>query len=182
MRRYLRSHHGGIYFFTVVTHQRRPILTTELGRNSLRTAIHFVRKTLPINIVAIVLLPDHLHTVWELPREDDDYPTRWRLIKSHFSRNWLAGGGQEGSRNPSRIEKQERAIWQRRYYEHTCRDERDLKRFVDYVHVNPLKHGLVERVSDWPWSSFLRYVQMGEYPRDWGNANIWHGDEFHNAE
>ncbi len=96
--------------------------------------------------------------------------------------NWLASGGDEGTISNSREEKKERGIWQRRYYEHTCRDERDLKRFVDYVHVNPLKHGLVERVSDWPWSSFPRYVQMGEYPRDWGNANIWHGDEFHNAE
>ncbi len=69
-------------------------------------------------------------------------------------------------------------MWQRRFFEHTCRDERDLKRCIDYIHVNPLKHGLVNRVRDWPWSSFFRFVDQGEYPVEWGNANVWHGDEF----
>ncbi len=83
---------------------------------------------------------------------------------------------------PSRRRKQERGIWQRRFYEHTCRDEDDLKRCIDYIHVNPVKHGLVGRVIDWPWSSFHRYVRLGEYPIDWGGGDEWYGDEFRRAE
>jgi putative transposase len=80
------------------------------------------------------------------------------------------------------MEKRERSVWQRRFFEHTVRDERDLRRCVDYVHVNPLKHGLVDRVPDWPWSSFHRYVRLGEYSSDWGSSNDWYGDEFANYE
>lgn len=182
MRKYLRNYDGQLYFFTLVTHQRRTILTTDLARASLREAIRHVRQEYPFEMMAIVLLPDHLHAVWSLPSKDSDFSTRWRLIKARFTRNWIAGSGNEGVLSDSREKKSERGIWQRRFYEHTCRDERDLKRFVDYLHVNPLKHGLVKRVRDWPWSSFSRYVRMGEYPSDWGNANIWHGDEFRDAE
>jgi putative transposase len=182
MRRYLRSRSGQVYFFTLVTHDRRPFLTTDTGRSALRGAIRHVRQTHPFRITAIVLLPDHLHAVLELPDGDSDYSTRWRLIKSQFTRRWREAGGMEGIRSQSRREKGERGVWQRRFYEHTCRDEGDLKRCVDYVHVNPLKHGLVESVCDWPWSSFHRYVRLGEYSSDWGNADDWYGDEFLNAE
>jgi putative transposase len=85
-------------------------------------------------------------------------------------------------RSPSRIAKGERGVWQRRYFEHTCRDDADLKRCVDYVHVNPINHGLVNRVIDWPWSSFHRYVRLGEYEPGWGNANVWYGDEWKDFE
>jgi putative transposase len=114
-----------------------------------------------------VLLPDHLHAVWELPRGDADDSTRWRRIKSLFTRQWLAA---------------EQGVWQRRFFEHTCRDDDDLKRCADYTHVNPLKHGLVTRVRDWPWSSFHRCVHSGEYPSDWGSAAHWYGDELRHAE
>lgn len=182
MRRYLRNQTGRTYFFTVVTDERRPILTTDLGRSCLRAAFLQSKATRPFELTAIVLLPDHLHTVWTLPKGDTDYSTRWRAIKSDFTRRWLAVGGTEATRSESRISKAERSIWQRRFYEHTCRDEADLKRCVDYTHVNPLKHALVNRVCDWPWSSFHRYVRLGEYTRDWGSANEWYGDEFRNAE
>lgn len=182
MRRYLRSRSGRVYFFTLVTHERRPFLTTDTGRLALRVAIRHVLQTHPFQITAIVLLPDHLHAVLELPDGDTDYSTRWRLIKSHFTRLWCEAGGMDGVKSKSRQQKGERGVWQRRFYEHTCRDEGDLKRCVDYVHVNPLKHGLVQRVRDWPWSSFHRYVSLGEYPPDWGSTNDWHGDEFLNAE
>lgn len=76
----------------------------------------------------------------------------------------------------------EQGVWQRRFFEHTCQDGEDVKRCADYVHVNPLKHGLVERVRDWPWSSFHRYVTLGEYAEDWGSAEVWHGDEFASFE
>lgn len=182
MRRYRRSREGSVFFFTLVTHERRTLLTTEHGRRCLREAIHEVRCEHPFEIVAIVLLPDHLHAIWELPQGDGDYSTRWRLIKASFTRRWRDSSGAEGAVSSSRQRKGERGVWQRRFYEHTCRDEDDLQRCMDYVHVNPLKHGLVDRVRDWPWSSFHRYVQEGLYPIDWGSSAEWYGDEFKNAE
>jgi putative transposase len=182
MRRYIRSRESHTYFFTAVTEGRRPILTTDLGRTALRTAIKTVKSRQLFELVAIVLLPDHVHTIWQLPHGDTDYSGRWRWLKFHFTRQWLAGRGDEGPVSRSRAVKEEHAIWQRRFYEHTCRDEADLKRCLDYVHVNPLKHGLVERVIDWPWSSFHRYVRLGEYEPGWGSAANWYGDEFRDAE
>jgi len=117
-----------------------------------------------------------------LPHGDWDYSTRWKRVKAEFTRHWLKAGGTEKSQSTSRTDRGERGIWQRRFFEHTCRDEDDLKRCVDYIHVNPLKHGLVERVRDWPWSSFHRFVRLGEYPANWGNASEWYGDEFKDFE
>jgi putative transposase len=182
MRRYLRNRAGRAFFFTVVTDERRPILTTELGWACLRAALHQTRASRPFELTAIVLLPDHMHSVWTLPEGDTDFSTRWRAIKSEFTRRWLAAGGSEATSSHSRSSKAERSIWQRRFYEHTCRDDADLKRCVDYVHVNPLKHGLVTQVRDWPWSSFHRHVRLGEYSLGWGSANEWYGDEFRDAE
>lgn len=169
---------GGAYFFTVVTEERRRWLCDDLARDCLRDAIRVIRKRRPFRIDAIVLLPDHLHTVWTLPAGDSDYSTRWRLIKKRFTTAYLQAGGIEAAANASRQAKGERSLWQRRFFEHTVRDEPDMKRCIDYVHVNPLKHGLVDRVIDWPWSSFHRYVRLGEYLPDWGNANLWYGDEW----
>jgi len=182
MRQYIRSRSAQVFFFTLVTHERREILTTDLGRSALRTAIQTVRAEHPFRITAVVLLPDHLHAVWELPAGDMDYSSRWRLIKSFFTRLWIEQGGEEGFVERSRTRKGERAVWQRRFYEHTCRDDDDLKRCVDYVHVNPLKHRLVDRVIDWPWSSFHHYVRLGEYSSKWGSCDAWYGDEFKHAE
>ena len=148
MRTYRRNREGRLYFFTVVTHERQRILTTPLGRESLRQAIEAVRRDHPFHIAAIVLLPDHVHSVWEVPQSDGDYSTRWRLIKSGFSQRWIRGGGVEGLVTKSRHRSGERGVWQRRFYEHTCRDDDDARRCIDYVHVNPLKHGLVKQVSD----------------------------------
>lgn len=173
---------GGTYFFTVVTERRRRFLVTDVARLALRNAFAHVRRERPFTVDAIVLLPDHLHTVWTLPPGDADYSTRWRLIKTHFTDHYLTSGGKESSRSAGRVDKRERGVWQRRFFEHTVRDESDMKRCIDYVHVNPLKHGLVERVVDWPWSSFHRYVKLGEYAADWGSANIWHGDEWKHFE
>src|ERR1700758_4808740 len=145
MRRYLRSRVGQVFFFTVVTHQRRPILTSDLSRTALRAAIRTARALQPFRVTAIVLLPDHLHAVWELPAGDTDYSSRWSRIKAQFTRLWTGAGGQEGRVGESRKKKQERGVWQRRFFEHTCRDDADLKRCVDYIHVNPVKHRLVER-------------------------------------
>ena len=160
---------GGLYFFTVVTHGRRPILTTELGRTCLRGAITVELERAPFVLFAIVLLPDHLHAVWSLPEGDSDYPTRWGQIKEGFTREYLAGGGTEGETTASRQKHRERAVWQHRFWEHTIRDEDDLERCANYTHWNPVKHGLVSRVRDYPWSSFHRFVAQGDYDPNWGS-------------
>lgn len=182
MSNYRRSREGRMYFFTVVTHERRPILTTDLGRKVLRESILEVMANRPFTLTAIVLLPDHLHAIWEMPRGDNDYSTRWRRIKSLFTRQWLANGGSSGAINASRSTRDEQGIWQRRFFEHTCRDEEDLKRCLDDLHLNPVKHGLVNRVVDWPWSSYHRYVRLGEYDVGWGGSPELYGDEFKHVE
>ncbi|MBV8837826.1 MAG: transposase, partial [Alphaproteobacteria bacterium] len=118
----------------------------------------------PFETVAICILPDHIHAIWELPPGDADYPTRWSLVKGRFSRSLPRAG----SRSPSKVAKRDKGIWQRRYWEHSIRDETDLARHIDYIHFNPVKHELVTRVSDWPHSSFHRYAADGVLPLDWG--------------
>jgi putative transposase len=162
---------GGTYFFTVVTQDRRPILTTPKGRVLLRQAIQTVKRKQPFEMVAIVLLPDHLHAVWTLPPRDDSYSLRWAQIKEQFTRSFIASGGDEAALTASRERHRERGVWQRRFWEHSCRDDDDLNRCVDYVHWNPVKHGLVKRVKDYPWSTFHRFVKEGEYDLDWGGTD-----------
>jgi putative transposase len=159
---------GGTYFFTVVTACRRPLFLDEANRELLSQALKKIRAKLPFQTVAMVLLPDHLHAVWTLPAGDARYPRRWRQIKERFTVDFLDAGGREGPRSSSRIRHRERAVWQRRYWEHTVRDEDDLKRCVDYIHWNPKKHRLVQNVVDYPWSTFHRFVELGEYTIDWG--------------
>jgi putative transposase len=153
---------GGTYFFTVnLVERKRKLLTEQV--DLLRDAFRTVKNDHPFQIDAIVILPDHLHTVWTLPEGDDDFSLRWRQIKSAFSRG--IGSGERISK--SRTQKQERGIWQRRFWEHAIRDERDYANHLDYIHFNPVKHKLVERVIDWPYSSFHRYVRLEVYPVNW---------------
>ncbi len=158
---------GGTYFFTLVMHERRPIFRSSLGRRILREAIANTQHIRPFEQISIVLLPDHLHVLWHLPEDDKDYSTRLGGIKQCFTRAWLAGGGTEGTTTPARRRQGYRGVWQKRFYEHTIRCYRDFKLHLDYIHSNPVKHGLVESPGDWPWSSFQRYVQKGEYSPDW---------------
>ena len=156
---------GGSYFFTVnLTERRLRLLTHNI--ELLRTAFRDTRRRHPFTIDAIVVLPDHIHAVWTLPAGDADFSIRWRLIKAGFSR-----GLPHGERiSASRLRKRERGIWQRRYWEHTLRDEDDFARHVDYIHFNPVKHGHVERAQDWPFSSFRRMVRRGFYPEHWAGG------------
>ena len=162
---------GGTYFFTCVTQQRAPFLSEEPARQALHAAIDVVKSRFPFEIVAIVLLPDHWHTVWSLPPGDIDYPTRWRRIKEEFTQQWLRQGGIELAQSDSRKRHRQRGVWQKRYWEHSVRDEADLERCVDYIHWNPCKHKLVSQVRDWPWSSFHRFVAQQQYEADWGHAD-----------
>ncbi len=154
---------GGTWFFTVNLLQRRnnDLLIREV--ELLRQTVRRVKMNYPFTIDAWVVLPDHFHCLWTLPPNDADFSTRWRLIKTGFSK----GLPKTEYRSKVRIAAGERGIWQRHYWEHCIRDELDYQRHIDYVHVNPLKHGYVRRVSDWPYSSFHRYVAQGVYPENW---------------
>ncbi len=164
MSRYRRARiKGGTFFFTVTLADRSGDLLVR-HVDLLRRAYRSAQQHRPFETIAICVLPDHLHAVWSLPDGDADFPLRWNLIKGGFSRSLPAAA----SRSASKIAKREKGIWQRRYWEHAVRDEADLARHVDYIHFNPVKHGLVSRVYDWPHSSFHNYVTRGELPPDWG--------------
>jgi putative transposase len=153
---------GGTFFFTLTLADRSSsLLAREIER--LRRIYAQVQEKRPFETVAICILPDHLHAIWSLPDGDSDFAQRWNLIKSGFSRGLPAA-----CRSPSKIAKREKGVWQRRYWEHAIRNDKDLVRHIDYIHFNPVKHGLVSRVSDWPHSSFHRYVKHGDLPEDWG--------------
>jgi len=165
---------GGTYFFTVALADRSSSLLTE-RIDDLRAAYRYAHDRHPFETVAMVVLPEHIHCIWTLPEDDADYPTRWRLLKTAFSRRIPA----LEPRSNSRQAKHERGIWQRRYWEHAVRDEEDLLRHVDYIHFNPVKHGYVGRVGDWPYSTFPRFVARGWFPEDWGgDAPNGAGEEF----
>jgi len=159
---------GGTYFFTVVTHQRQPFLCDEAARTLLREVMQSCYLRWPTRMDAVVLLPDHFHVLWSLPPGDSNYSARWGWLKKEFTKRWLAAGGAEGGCSESRRENRRRGVWQRRFWEHVIRDERDFGRHMDYIHYNPVKHGLTQRAGDWPWTSFHRCVRAGLYPPDWG--------------
>jgi putative transposase len=156
---------GGTWFFTVNLVDRH---TDTLIRHidDLRAVVNKVKSRHPFAIVAMVVLPEHLHAVWRLPPDDSDYPLRWSLIKAGFSRlldktEFIAAGRQA---------RRERGIWQRRYWEHQIRDVDDLARHVDYVHYNPVKHGWVSCAADWPHSTLHGYIERGMVAVDWGGG------------
>ena len=154
---------GATYFFTVnLAERHRTLLTDHIA--TLRTVMRDVKQRHPFHIDAMVILPDHLHCVLTLPEGDADYPMRWTLIKAGFSRRIP----KTERRNSSRVDKGERGIWQRRYWEHMIRDEHDYARHVDYIHFNPVKHGYAQRAADWPYSSIHRYIAAGVLTQDWG--------------
>ena len=160
---------GGIYAFTVVTYQRLPIFAEKEAREILRDAWDDVGKRFPFTTDAICVLPDHVHCMWSLPEGDANYSVRWKEIKRVFSKVYQRQVRLMDSDNESRMVRKEAGIWQRRFWEHAIRDEVDLYHHFDYIHFNPVKHGYVKNVRDWPWSSFHRFVQLGLYDKDWGS-------------
>lgn len=166
MSNYRRSRvPGGTYFFTVnLLDRSSDLLVTRV--DALRECVRTVRVARPFYIDAWVVLPDHMHAGWTLTEGDDDYSSRWMAIKKAFSKTLP----KSEYVSPARAAKGERGIWQRRFWEHSIRDEQDYAAHVDYVHINPLKHRLVTRVADWPYSSFHRWVGDGVYPLDWAGS------------
>ena len=158
---------GGCWFFTVNLHDRRGRLLVE-HIALLRQAVSTTRQRLPFTIDAFVVTPDHLHAVWTLPPGDSDFSTRWRLIKTSFAKALP----KEERISAVRLARNERGIWQRRFWEHLIRDEADYARHIEYCYINPVKHGLAAAIIDWPHSSFHRDVRAGIFPEDWaGNVD-----------
>ncbi len=153
---------GGSYFFTVNLLNRKQTLLTD-HIDELRESFRTVKKELPFTIDAIVILPEHLHCIWTLPESSADYSKRWQRIKSLFTRMVNI----ESAVSKSRTRKGEKGVWQRRFWEHTIRDQNDYNRHFDYIHFNPVKHGYVECVRDWEYSSFHHYVRDGLLPIEW---------------
>ncbi len=168
---------GGAYFFTIVTHLRQPIFNSSSARQMLRSAIAETNRRWPFTIDAFCLLPDHIHCIWTLPEGDSNFSLRWGEIKKIFSKTYLNHQGRQGSRTRVQAVRSEAAIWQRRFWEHLIRDEEDFRRHVEYIHYNPVKHGLTTCPAEWPWSSFHRYVKEGWYDLNWGNQGIDIGRE-----
>jgi putative transposase len=155
--------HGGTFFFTVTLLNRNSSALVE-HINFLREAWIKAKDRIPHKIIASVVLPEHLHVVIQLEHDQSDYPKLWQEIKKGFTRRV-----ETIRKSPRRIDGYSN-IWQRRYWEHTIRDQADLNAHIDYIHYNPVKHGYVQRVRDWPHSSFHRYVAKGILPLDWGNT------------
>lgn len=172
---YRRAHiPGGTYFFTVNTFHREVVLTEDRIRLAMRRGIELARYSHPFVIEAWVLLPNHLHCIWKLPPGDADFSVRWAIIKRHVTKEVGASGRSTSRPGASREKRREGAVWQRRFWEHTVRDDADYRTHVDYIHWNPVKHGYVKQVRDWPYSTFHRFAAKGVYPEDW--AGIDEGD------
>jgi putative transposase len=169
MRTYIRSTvPGATYFFTLTLEHRGASTLTDYAP-TLREALAYVKRRHPFAIDAMSVLPDHLHALWTLPADDADFATRWMLVKQYFSKRLPVESARRGKKG-------ERTVWQRRYWEHMIRDDADFAAHVDYIHFNPVKHGLVRRASDWPYSSFHRYVRRGILLDDWGLAGTLEGE------
>ena len=142
---------GASYFFTVVTHGRQPIFGDPKNVSILKDAMRSVIRRYPFELIALVVLPDHLHCIWQMPENDADFSLRWRLIKTRVSKQI---GGQ--------------SIWQNRFWEHLIRDQDDFDHHFNYIHYNPVKHGYVKQPGEWRNSTFKHFVALGVYPSDWG--------------
>lgn len=168
MSHYRRANtQGGSYFFTVVSYRRQAVLCDEHIRHALRKAIQETRLKYPFSIDAWVLMPDHLHCIWRLPEGDGDYSKRWSLIKRSVSITCADSYKKQKWLNGSKKKHRESTLWQRRFWEHQLRDQQDFNRHLDYIHYNPVKHGLCERADAWPYSTLHRYIKNGSYPQDW---------------
>ena len=159
---------GGTYFFTLVTYCRRPLFRHPSNVQLLRNAIARVKTEKPFKIIAAVILPDHTHFLWQLPSNDSNFSQRISRLKVLFTRTYKSKNPSNLEISESRHKHRESDVWQRRFWEHLIRDEADLQQHLDYIHYNPVKHGLVSCPHSWEYSSFSRWVEKGRYTLDWG--------------
>lgn len=158
---------GGTFFFTLVTYRRRPLFRDAGARGLLRRSIVEVQRRRPFKVEGMVLLPDHLHCVMVLPKDDADFSTRLRKIKEGFTRSYLASGKREAAVTSGQAAKGLRGVWQQRFWEHSISDYDDFARHMNYIHFNPVRHGLATCPHGWPWSTFAKWVRAGVYRFDW---------------
>jgi putative transposase len=158
---------GGTYFFTLVSFERRPRFAGAAAIQQLRDAVAAVQHESPFHFAAAVVLPDHMHFLWTLPAGDTDYSRRIGKIKVHFTRS-CAESNDHLVVSESRYKHRERDVWQRRFWEHTVTDEQQMEALINYIHYNPVKHGLVSCPHAWAASSFNRWVALGQYEATWG--------------
>ena len=171
MRKYTRlKTAGACYFFTVVTYNRRKILCLPEVREALRYAINTVRQTMPFDIIAWVLLPEHLHCIWKLPAKDDNYSIRWAKIKTIVTKQCKHLAASKVTITQAR--KREVGLWQSRFWEHQIRDDRDLENHLNYIHYNPVKHGYCQVAGQWQYSTLQRYIRQGKYSEHWGQGLV----------
>ncbi|MDR9405129.1 MAG: transposase [Halothece sp. Uz-M2-17] len=159
---------GGTFFLTLVTYNRYPYFSSSDHISLLRQAIRTVKQEMPFDILGAVILPDHLHFLWQLPPSDSAYSKRVGRLKVLFTRALTVGQNEVmESISKSRQKHRESNVWQRRFWEHTVRDEQDFEECLNYIHFNPIKHGLVSCPHFWSYSSFHSWVKQGSYPLDW---------------
>ena len=161
---------GGIYFFTLTTNNRQKIFLSSSARDIFLEAVNHVMNFHPFSTEAYCILPDHIHLLWRMPEEDANYSTRISEIKKRFSKEFCAKYPSIVKRNEFQVNRGESGVWQRRFWEHYIRDETDLNNHINYIHFNPVKHGIVRQVRDWPSSSFFNYARSGHYQIDWGEG------------
>ncbi len=161
---------GGTYFFTIVTNKRQRLFHSPKARELLLKAFDHVKQFHPYAMEAFCILPDHIHLLWKMPEDDEHYSMRIAEIKKRFSKTYYEEISKTISKNSKQAKRGENGLWQRRFWEHYIRDEEDLHRHIDYIHYNPVKHGLVKQVKEWPSSSFFDYVKKGVYEIDWGET------------
>ena len=157
---------GGTYFFTVNLRNRRSnCLTTHI--KFLGEAFRYAQKKANYRTLAIAVLHEHLHAIWQLPEGDADYSRRWSLVKGHFTRSLLKSGIEFTGDKSGEFN-----LWQKRCWEHRIRDEIDCQRHIDYIHYNPVKHGLVSLPEQWPYSSIHRFISDGVLDKGWGGKGV----------
>lgn len=159
---------GGTVFLTLVTYNRAPIFANSQAIVYLRSSIAVMRSEMPFEITAAVVLPDHIHFLWSLPSDDSNYSKRVGRLKVLFTHSLRGKQVLPQNVSLSRRKHRESDVWQRRFWEHTIADEVDFAKHFDYLHYNPVKHGLVECPHQWRYFSFHRYVKRGVYNDDWG--------------
>ena len=182
-RRYFNP--GAAIFFTVITHDRRLILCTEKGRDFLRQAIQNVKKDRPFESIAFALMPEHFHCLWKLPDEDGNFSVRMACIKKMFTRLWLENGEDQCDISKARKKHREKGVWQKRFWEHTIRNEDDFINHVNYIHYNPVKHNLAKCPHAWPYSTFHQWMKDGYYKKEWlciCNSNESEPPDFNNIK
>jgi putative transposase len=158
---------GGSFFLTLVTYNRKPLFTASHNVARLRSALTVVQQQYPFEIVAAVVLLEHLHFIWTLPPGDPDFSKRIGRLKVLFTQSMRGRRKTPQDVSQSRLNHRESDVWQRRFWEHTIRDEWDFQRHMDYIHYNPVKHELATCPHRWVYSSFGRWVRQGAYTADW---------------